>query len=88
MGRPVAAPLERELRLEGAPAKAPGLRVDARFLGGVLLSSPFALVREGRLAPDAEPNRRAAFEGTGRKKYFDFARVRPRHLREAARAGP
>jgi hypothetical protein len=50
-------------------------------------SFQFALVRDGRLVIDPEPNRRASFEGNVRKKYVDFAIFRRRCLKEVAHAG-
>jgi uncharacterized protein len=87
MGRAVAGPLEIELKLEVSLETALKYPVDVRFLDGAPLSFQFAVVRDGRIAVDSEPNRRAAFEGIVRKKYFDFAIFRRRYLKEAAHAG-
>jgi predicted nucleotidyltransferase len=87
MGGAVAGPLELELKLEVSLEKDLNYPVDVRFLDGAPLSFQFAVVRDGRAIVDSEPNRRAAFEGLVRKKYFDFAIFRKRYLKEAAHAG-
>lgn len=86
MGGKVAGPLELELKLEVRLAKDLNCPVDVRFLEGAPLSFQFAVVRDGRVIVDSEPNRRADFEGIVRKKYFDFSVFRKRYLKEAAHA--
>jgi hypothetical protein len=78
--------IELELKLEVRLAKDLNYPVDVRFLEAAPLSFQFAVVRDGRVVVDSEPNRRAAFEGIVRKKYFDFAIFRRRYLKEAAHA--
>lgn len=86
MGRAVVEPLELELTLEVSLERDLKYPVDVRFLDGAPLSFQFAVVRDGRIVTDSAPNRRAAFEGNVRKKYFDFAIFRRRYLKEAAHA--
>lgn len=87
MGCEVMQPLEFELKLEVCLEKALKYPVDVRILDSAPLSFQFAAVRDGRLIVDSEPNRRAFFEGSVRKKYFDFSIFRRRYLKEAAHAG-
>jgi uncharacterized protein len=87
MGRDVMQPLEFELKLEAGLGKALRYPVDVRILDSAPLSFQFAVVRDGRLVVDLEPNRRASFEGIVRKKYFDFSIFRRRYLKEVAHAG-
>ncbi len=87
MGHDVPQPLELELQLEVRLEKLLKVPVDVRILDLAPLSFQFAVVRDGRLLVDPEPNRRAAFEGNVRKKYFDFAFFRKRYIKEAAHAG-
>jgi hypothetical protein len=87
MGHDVPQPLELELRLEVELEKHLKIPTDVRILDRAPLSFQFAVVRDGRLLVDTEPNRRAAFEGIVRKKYFDFAFFRKRYIKEAVDAG-
>lgn len=87
MGCEVSRPLEFELELETGLEKAVRYPVDVRILDSAPLSFQFAVVRDGRLVVDSEPNRRATFEGNVRKKYFDFSIFRRRYLKEVAHAG-
>jgi hypothetical protein len=79
--------LELELDLEARLPKALTHPVDVRILDAAPLSFQNAVIRDGRPLVDAEPNRRASFEGLARKRYFDFAIFRRRYLKETAHAG-
>lgn len=79
-------PLAYELNIEIFLEKELELPVDVRVLNGAPLSFQQNVIRKGLLIVDKNPNRRAAFEGNVRKKYFDFSRFRRRYLKEIAHA--
>jgi len=79
-------PLAYELNIEIFLEKEIELPVDVRVLNGAPLSFQQNVIRKGLLIVDKNPNRRAAFEGNVRKKYFDFSRFRRRYLKEIAHA--
>lgn len=82
----LAQPLAYELNIENLLEKEIKLPVDVRVLNGAPLSFQQNVIRKGLLIVDKDPNRRAAFEGNVRKKYFDFSRFRRRYLKEIAHA--
>lgn len=79
-------PLAYELNIETFLEKEIELPVDVRVLNGAPLSFQQNVIQKGLLIVDKNPNRRAAFEGNVRKKYFDFSRFRRRYLKEIAHA--
>jgi predicted nucleotidyltransferase len=79
-------PLLLELDLETELERTIACPVDVRVLNGAPLSFVQSVIRTGEVIVDADPNRRADFEGLILKKYFDFAPFRARYLAEVTNA--
>lgn len=79
-------PLLLELDLETELEKTTACPVDVRVLNGAPISFIQSVIRTGEVIVDADPNRRADFEGLILKKYFDFAPFRARYLAEVTHA--
>ena len=82
----VATPVEFELRLELELQQICRYPVDVRMLAGAPFSFSQAVIRQGRVILDTDPNLRADFEAMVLKLYFDFAPFRRRYLAEVLNA--
>ena len=74
--------LEYEMELEIKLNKLVKFEMDVRVLNDAPLSFVQNVLRHGQLIIDINPNRRADFENSVLKKYFDFSRFRRRYLED------
>lgn len=74
--------LEYEIGLEIKLDRLVKLEIDVRVLNNAPLSFVQNVLRHGQLIIDINPNRRADFENSVLKKYFDFSRFRRRYLED------
>ncbi len=79
-------PLSFEFELEKDINSITKFPVDVRIINHAPVSFVFAVIKEGLLVKDEDPNKRADFEGMIFKKYADFAIYRKRYLREVLNA--
>jgi hypothetical protein len=74
--------LEYEIGLEIKLDRLVKFEIDVRVLNNAPLSFVQNVLRHGQLIIDINPNRRADFENSVLKKYFDFSRFRRRYLED------
>ena len=74
--------LEYEVGLEIKLGRLVKFEIDVRVLNDAPLSFVQNVLRHGQLMIDINPNRRADFENSVLKKYFDFSRFRRRYLED------
>jgi len=74
--------LEYEVGLEIKLGGLVKFEIDVRVLNDAPLSFVQNVLRHGQLMIDINPNRRADFENSVLKKYFDFSRFRRRYLED------